>query len=151
MAKLTPVEALARLTLNDVKNKPEDLNMFDDPNEYYQELGKEYPDLEALHQMVIVGKGKVEENQSIFDGSTWQSYTGGDTNVLEPYPFNELPTKKKVDIRYMGWTAKTDVEIEQIADEWKKEHPVFSGTGNCQTFALHLVPEIISNENIKPQ
>ena len=64
--------------------------------------------------MVIVGKGKVEENQSIFDGSTWQSYTGGDTNVLEPYPFNELPTKKKVDIRYMGWTAKTDVEIEQI-------------------------------------
>ncbi|MCJ1287290.1 hypothetical protein MMC26_006638 [Xylographa opegraphella] len=75
---LTGAEALARLTSNDVKDKPKDLNLFDgqihvfkarfEPtmtNDYLDELTRKFagPGDDLRHEVVIVGKGVIGQDE----------------------------------------------------------------------------------------
>ncbi|MCJ1399795.1 hypothetical protein MMC11_002998 [Xylographa trunciseda] len=149
MVNLTPAEALEWLTSNKVIAKPKDLNMFDgrrhifqakyDPNVSnfpieYQEALKNHPEIEALHEEVIVGKGRVVgkgevipksegvgngevlENQRIFTGWTWQIIEGDKKTRIFKSELDKMPTK--TEIRYIGLTSKSFDEITAIGSSF---------------------------------
>ncbi|MCJ1379217.1 hypothetical protein MMC17_002317 [Xylographa soralifera] len=156
MVPLTPAQRLARLTADNVKHKPKDLNMLDNSKRHIfkahwmQDLKglttelaeglKKHPEIKPRHEVIVVGKGEVCNDEQVFAGRTWSIIQGGEKTSVWSDDFDTIPRLSET--KYIGWTTKSDDEIDSIAKKWQEEHALFSIHNHCQTFALHLLSEI---------
>ncbi|MCJ1395514.1 hypothetical protein MMC18_008400 [Xylographa bjoerkii] len=180
MVQLTPAEALAQLTSDTVTATPNDLDMFDGKrhvfkatwmqdvttlNDFLREGLRRNPHLEPRHEIIIAGKGAVKDGERVFEGLTWSIIEGDRCTHVWKGPFDEIATKaEKVEITYIGWTAKSEEEISAIgayvgetnacahandaglsADKWEADNPKFTKDHHCQTFAAQLLLAIKDN------
>ena len=132
MPEVNPEQAFARLTAENVSDKPMDLNLLDGcrhifKTEYIMDLTRlgnytETPLGQSLlaryepkHYILIVGKGELHDSKPTFAGADWQltlGEGGGLTNKSHAGEFHLLATEAV--IKYIGTTSKTDEEITSI-------------------------------------